>query len=370
MSIFDGYSGFDSTDWLREKSLVTLEIAASLVDLANESDTTPWYAKNLKGIATGLIARLGPMVALFYGLGQECVKEEGWHDIGERGTFALVKWCKKWKIKNPYKFVNNLTPKERTSDEVSEKSQEIKKEIGQVDEKESDAIKLEIYRNMSIQMLNDELSEPSKRILSWLLFNLSLSFPPDIVVISKKFLPTDIRCTPEKTKEGFRLLYENGLIEKVDRTDLREDDIALKLVVEGMNDSKHPNQYDDNEVFGHPGIRIGGKFSTGNVFVIRLNGKLNKALSWLSGESKKLDELKLFLQNEADKNKVYIENIEVQIKDQEKEHDKEKGKTQIQYLTVQVYYPIDLVDSFIESENKKLAENGSNNLDLPFQIDD
>jgi hypothetical protein len=53
-------------------------------------------------------------------------------------------------------------------------------------------------------------------------------------------------------------------------------------------------------------------------------GKLKKALSWLSGELKKLDELKLFLQNEIDKNKVYIENIEVQIKDQEKEHDKEK----------------------------------------------
>ena len=221
-------------------------------------------------------------MALFYGLGQECAAEEGWQDIGERGTFALVKCCKKWKIKNPYKFLNNLTPKERTDDEVSEKSQEI--------------------------------------------------------------------------KEGYRLLYEKGLIEKIDCANLREDDIALKLVVEGMNDSKHPNQYDDNEVFGHPGIRIGGKFSTGNVFVIRFDGKLNKALSWLSGESKKLNELKLFVQNEIERNKVYVENIEVQIKDQEKEHDKEKGKTQIQYLTVQVYYPIDVSDSFIESEIKKLAE--------------
>jgi hypothetical protein len=150
MSIFDRYSGFDSTDWLREKSLATLEIAASLVDLANESDTTPWYAKNLKRIATGLIARLGPMVVLFYGLGEECVKQEGWLDIGERGTFALVKWCKKWNIKNPYKFANNLTPKERTVDETSEKLLETKKEIGYVDEGESDAIKLEIYQNMSM----------------------------------------------------------------------------------------------------------------------------------------------------------------------------------------------------------------------------
>ena len=209
---------------------------------------------------------------------------------------------------------------------------------------------------MSFQMLNDELSEASKRILSWLLFHLSLSSFPDIVVISKKFLPTDIRCTPEKTKEGYRLLYEKGLIEKVDRKNVREYDIALKLVVEGMNDSKHPRQYDENEVFGHPGIRIGGEFSTGNIFIIKFDGKLNKALSWLHGDSKKLDELKLFLQNGIEKNKVYIENIEVQIQDQDKEHFKERDKAKIPYLTVRVYYPIEANDSSIESEIKILAE--------------
>ena len=37
MSIFNGYSGFDPTDWLREKSLVTLEVAASLVDLKSRN---------------------------------------------------------------------------------------------------------------------------------------------------------------------------------------------------------------------------------------------------------------------------------------------------------------------------------------------
>jgi GTPase Era involved in 16S rRNA processing len=38
------------------------------------------------------------------------------------------------------------------------------KGIGQVDERESDAIKLEIYRNMSIQMLNDELPYLTVRV--------------------------------------------------------------------------------------------------------------------------------------------------------------------------------------------------------------
>jgi len=88
----------------------------------------------------------------------------------------------------------------------------------------------------------------------------------------------------------------------------------------------------------------------------KLDGKLNKALSWLSGESKKLDELKLFLQNEIDRNKIYVKNIEVQIQDQNKEHYKEQDETQIPYLTVQVYYPVEANDSAIESEIKILAE--------------
>ena len=91
-------------------------------------------------------------------------------------------------------------------------------------------------------------------------------------------------------------------------------------------------------------------------FVIILDGKLNKALSWLYRESRKLDELKLFIQNEIGRNKVYIENIDIQIKDQDKGHFKEQGKAQIPYLTVQVYYPIKAKDSSIESEIKILAE--------------
>lgn len=83
---------------------------------------------------------------------------------------------------------------------------------------------------------------------------------------------------------------------------------------------------------------------------------MNKALSWLPGESKKLDELKLFFQKEIKRIKVYVENIEVQIQDHDKEHYKEQDKAQIPYLTVQVYYPVEANDSAIESGIKILAE--------------
>jgi len=44
MSVFEG---FPPGPWLAEKTLAALELAASLVDLANEPDTTAWYRKTL-----------------------------------------------------------------------------------------------------------------------------------------------------------------------------------------------------------------------------------------------------------------------------------------------------------------------------------
>jgi hypothetical protein len=52
--------------WLQEKTLRALEEATRLVDLANERDTSAWYAKELKLRAHALISRLAPVVALVH----------------------------------------------------------------------------------------------------------------------------------------------------------------------------------------------------------------------------------------------------------------------------------------------------------------
>ena len=125
MSIFDPTSGYIPTDWLKEKSLAALEAAVKLVDLANEPDTTSWYAKNLKHIAEELVSRLVPMTALFHGVAAQGVESEEWQGIIERGTFALTKWCRKWNIANPYRFSESVTARQRDESETIEKSQEV-----------------------------------------------------------------------------------------------------------------------------------------------------------------------------------------------------------------------------------------------------
>ena len=75
MSIFNPSSGMNALRWIQEKALSALEDAARLVDLANEKDTSPWYAKELRRRAGAMIGRLAPLVALVHGVGEEAAED-------------------------------------------------------------------------------------------------------------------------------------------------------------------------------------------------------------------------------------------------------------------------------------------------------
>jgi len=170
MSIFDKKSGFDPRPWLKEKTLACLRDAAELVDLANESDTTPWYSRRLRRAASPLIGRLAPMALLVHGA--------------------------------------------------------------------------------------------ARKLLLFLMSRLRYSPHPDIAWVSKRFLPVDIGANAEDTTTGYRVLYEQEFIERVDALSAqRPEGLALRLIVEGSNDRKHTTPYRE-ETFGYPGARIDGTVAT------------------------------------------------------------------------------------------------------------
>lgn len=338
-SIFDSTSGMDSTEWLQEKSLAALETAAKLVDLANEPDTTPWYKKNLKHIAEHLIARLLPITALLHGVGQAGVKPEEWESIVERGTFALTKWCHRWKVANPYHFSEGLAAKERDPSETDEKNQVIHADIETVNEDNDRSIKLSIYSHMALQMVHSELTEPARRLLSWALFHLHTSEYSDVVTLNKIFLPTDIGLTPEETSDGYHQLYTQGLIEKVELPGIIDEAIAIRLVVEGLNGSKHALPYQE-EKFGRKGLRIQGKPTAGNIFGFVFDKHLTKYLEWLNRSEEKLGQFRDYLQEAIGDNIVYIEEVKVKI-----ESDMTKNPTM---LEIRLRYPFDADDHNIE----------------------
>ncbi|BBO87133.1 hypothetical protein [Desulfosarcina ovata] len=347
MSIFDRTSGFDPTDWMREKSLAALEIAVKLVDLANEPDTTTWYEKNLKRMAEHLIARLLPMTALLHGTEAKAVELDQWKGIVEKGTFALTKWCRQWKVANPYHFSESVTASKRDGDETTEKRQAVEPTILTNDYEHSLTLELEIHHHMAYQMLYGGLNDPAKSLLAWALFNLGASEYTDIAVLNKNFLPTDIGCTPEQTSEGYRLLYQKGLIEKVEGLNIIDEAIALRLVVEGINDSKHALPFQE-VAFGRPGLRIQGKPTVGNIVQLTFDKHHNKYLEWMACSQEKIRQLHEALQQSIGSDYVYIENVQVVTT-----ADKTDNKC---ILEIQYRHPFDKDDRLMEDQIKTAAE--------------
>jgi hypothetical protein len=348
MSIFDPTSGMNPTDWLQEKSLAALETAVKLIDLANEPDTTPWYEKNLKRIAEHLISRLVPMTALFHGVAAEGVKNEEWRYIVESGTFALTKWCRKWNIANPYRFSNSLTARERDGNETIEKSQSIQPDVVPGEDEHTSSLKLYIYSHMTLRLLRDELTKPAKRLMAWALFHLYASEYADIVVLNKAFLPTDIGCTPKETGEGYRQLYRSGLIEKIEGLDIIDEAIALRLVVDGLNDSKHAIPFQE-ETFGRQGLRIRGEPTTGNIIHLTFHRHHNeKYLEWLACSPKKIQQLHDYLQQAIGNDHAYIEDVGVIVGPDETN----SGRT----LEIVIRYPLSVDDRVIEYQLERIVE--------------
>lgn len=304
MSIFDHSSGLSSVPWMQEKLLLALQESARIVDLANEADTNSWYKKKLTAIASSLIGRLAPLVALSHQSGEESAQVEEWQSIITHGSLALAKWCKRWGVVNPNQIMSMAIPTLKDEEEFKEKQTVVEKS-GEDDD--DDGLKMLVYSHMSLAMLNKELPDVSKRILSWLLANLRMSDYADSVDISTRFLPGDIGCTPEETREGYKYLYEKGIIEQVEKHDSKNERVLVRLVVGGENGSKYPLCYEEIP-FGFPGARINGQQTIGNTYFIDL-GRQGKILEWQENKNHWIVRLKEYLIQNTDRDVLYLEEI-------------------------------------------------------------
>jgi hypothetical protein len=308
MSIFDGVG--DPLPWVQEKALRALGDTARFVDLANEPDTTTWYRTRLRELAGPLVNHLARVVAFLYGVDTEAASHAEWEAILRSGTFGLAKWCKRWKIVDPVAAAVAPFAQSRSDEDTAEKAEAPPDEIREADTAESDGLRLEIHRVMAGKMVRPDLPEAARRLLCWLLYNLGLSPFADIAVVSKKFLPTDIGLTPDETLAGYRALYDLRLVERVvGLPNLRDDALALRLVVGDLNASKHPAAYRD-EVFSFPGARIGGEPTIGNELRLHLSDTLAASLRWLGGDDDAV-ELRDALQAGVGADRVHVETVRV-----------------------------------------------------------
>lgn len=310
MSIFNPTSGMNALPWIQEKVLSALEDAARLVDLANEKDTSPWYAKELRRRAGAMIGRLAPLVALVHGAGEEAASSGEWSRIAERGAFALAAWCKKHGIEDPRKHSFDLLAVERDDGEAEEKAErppepeEERRALAVLD------LRCTISASLARRLVWDELPAPARKLLLWALSHLEFAEQPDVVGLSKRFLPTDIGVTPEEAALAYRTLMERGLVERVDLPASSGDRFALRLVAEGVNGSKQPLPYEPI-AFGFPGARVGGQVTFGNELRVLLPTPYAQLLSRWQFSRGDDQALGAALQEHLGADRAFIEHVSV-----------------------------------------------------------
>lgn len=296
--------------YLQEKSLSSLQVAVELIDLAREPDTTPWYQRKLKEIGGALIGRLVPMVVFVHGVERQAAAWDEWKPLLDGGSFAFGAWCKKWDIADPMSVAFGAIVAPRSDAETEDRLAEIMREVTGGDDLEEEQRRFHVYGAMMTRLLYDGLPPGAQRLLLWLLRDLRFASCGDVVVVSRRYLPSDIGLSPAETKEACRTLYERGLIERVDQigTDECTDALALRLVVEGMNDSRHPPAYRDED-FGFAGACMGGKPTIGNIKRVTLSESLAAAFQRWFSEGQGLNDLKESLQAGLVAERVFIQEI-------------------------------------------------------------
>ena len=308
MSIFDKKSGFDPRPWLKEKTLAALRDAAELVDLANKSDTTPWYSRRLRRAASPLIGRLAPMVLFAHGAGEGALEDAEWNAITEHRTLALAAWCKRWNLSDA-KFIGLFTaPDDDEADKNAAPADrpEVDDNVTRTLDKRSELV------GPPGQPYAARRSSGTSAVLLFLMSRLRYSPHPDIVWVSKRFLPVDIGATAEEATTGYGVLYAQEFIERVDGlAGQRPEGLALRLVVDGFNGRKHTVPYRE-ETFGYPGARIDGKPTIGNALTLALPAIVQRNLErWGSLDDQELGSLGGRLQEAIGEKRALIEKAAV-----------------------------------------------------------
>ncbi len=342
MTIFD--SGLLELPYLQEKTLRALEDAARFVDLANEPDTTKWYANRLRELASPSVAHLMTVVAHVYQAGAEAAGAEHVEAILKGGTFALARWSKQFKIVDPTRAAFAPFAPARSDEEIEEKAEAVPDAVISAEDAHALDLRLEVCGAMARAMLHADLSDVCKRILCWLVMDLTRSSFADIVVVSRKFLPGDIDRTAEETAAAYRTLYERGLVERVDGLpNLGDDAIALRLVAAGLNGSKHPAPFRE-EGFGYPGARIAGKRTMGNELWVYPSEALAKAAERWLAQDDELVSLHKAMQCALGEDRAYVETVS-------------RGSTERgPVLRVRLRFPFEADEAEIGAELKAAAD--------------
>jgi DNA-binding MarR family transcriptional regulator len=91
---------------------------------------------------------------------------------------------------------------------------------------------------MTLQRLSDAgIADRERRLLSWIAYHLAISGDVDTAFVPRRFLASDLQMTAADVEAALDALVARGFL-RVEYTLSDEHRIALRMLVQGMNDAR------------------------------------------------------------------------------------------------------------------------------------
>lgn len=221
-------------NWVREKVGLVLEEIARLADIAKDPQTPPWYKRNLRQPLVSAFGNGLKVLLWSYGRTEDWTPELSKRPT-EHGTLGLASLLNELGIEHQLRVGEpTVAPDDEddrepaTHDEPSRPS----------DDPWSMPTRQWVVR-MTFQRLADErISANARRLLSWIAYHLAMSDHADVAFLVRKFIARDVGLSDADGDAALEELVERGCVRE-ERTLSDERRLALRVVVEGLNDPRH-----------------------------------------------------------------------------------------------------------------------------------
>jgi DNA-binding MarR family transcriptional regulator len=220
--------------WVREKVGLVLEELARIADIAKDPETPAWYKRNLRKSLHPAIANALKVLLWSNDRTDEWTVELSQRPT-EHGTLGLAATLSGLGIRHQLRVGEPTVDPDDEDDREPVSPDQPPAPSG---DPWADAARQWAVR-VTFQRLGDkEIPTNERRLLSWIAYHLAMSDHADVAFLARRFLASDLRLTEAEGQAALQGLIERGYVRE-ERGLGDERRIALRLVVEGMNDPRH-----------------------------------------------------------------------------------------------------------------------------------
>lgn len=226
--------------WSAEKLGIVLGDLARIADIAKDPETPDWYRRRLRNHLQSAFGNT--LKVLFHVLDRlEDWKPELAEQPTEHGTLGLAAALGKLGIDHGLDVGEPFGDLDEDEDESARWPATPDAVPSPVEDPWSTFARQRIMALTFSRLMDREMPPAERSALVWIAYHLTMSDHPDVAFLTRTFFARDIGVSEDEADAVLDALAAKKLIYRETRLD---DDrrMAIKLVIEGMNDVRHEPQ--------------------------------------------------------------------------------------------------------------------------------